>query len=117
MFFTFVLDEVKETHYYVVMNIGDRLKCARLSAGFAQQKDVAERLGIERTRYLKWEHGDSQPPLEMLVKMCKLFGVSSDYLLGLEDEDSAGLRLSMKEITGIRRVLTALEDFAHEKEG
>lgn len=99
-------------HYYVGMDMGDRLKRARLSAGFAQQKDVAEKLGIERTRYLKWEHGDSQPPLDMLVKMCKLFGVSSDYLLGLEDENSAGLRLSLKEIKGIRMVLGALEGWA-----
>jgi transcriptional regulator with XRE-family HTH domain len=98
------------------MNIGDRLKRARLSAGYAQQKDVAEALGIERTRYLKWEHGDSQPSLDMLAKMCRLFGVSSDYLLGLEDENSAGLRMSIKEITGLRRVLAALEDFANDKE-
>ena len=98
------------------MNIGDRLKRARLSAGFAQQKDVADALGIERTRYLKWEHGDSQPPLDMLAKMCRLFGVSSDYLLGLEDENSAGLRMSIKEITGLRRVLAALENFANDKE-
>ena len=52
----------------------------------------------------------------MLAKMCRLFGVSSDYLLGLEDENSAGLRMSIKEITGLRRVLAALEDFANDKE-
>ncbi len=97
------------------MNIGDRLKRARLSAGYAQQKDVAEALGIERTRYLKWEHGDSQPSLDMLARMCRLFGVSSDYLLGLEDENSAGLRMSIKEITGLRRVLALLEGFANEQ--
>lgn len=97
------------------MNIGDRLKRARLSAGYAQQKDVAEALGIERTRYLKWEHGDSQPSLDMLARMCRLFGVSSDYLLGLEDENSAGLRMSIKEITGLRRVLALLEGFANDQ--
>ena len=97
------------------MNIGDRLKRARLSAGYAQQKDVAEALGIERTRYLKWEHGDSQPSLDMLARMCRLFGVSSDYLLGLEDENSAGLRMSMKEIAGLRKVLALLEGFANDQ--
>lgn len=65
---------------------------------------------------MKWEHGDSQPSLDMLVKMCRLFGVSSDYLLGLVEENSAGLHMTLKEITGLRRVLAALEDFANDKE-
>ena len=84
------------------MDIGERLKTARLNAGFATQKQVTDALGLERTRYLKWEHGDAQPPLEMLARLCKLFGCSADYVLGLEDDASA---LTPKEIAALRRLL------------
>lgn len=86
------------------MDIGERLKQARLNAGFSSQKQVTDALGLERTRYLKWEHGDAQPPIDMLVRLCKLFGVSSDYLLGLEDIDHT-TRLTAREVAALKRML------------
>lgn len=64
---------------------GKRLRIARIDAGYDQQKMVAEELGIERTRYLKYEHGDSMPPMNVLAQICELLNVSADYLLGLSD--------------------------------
>ena len=91
------------------MDMGDRLKHARLSAGYAQQKEVADKLGIERTRYLKWEHGDAQPPLDYVVQMCKLFGVSSDYLLGIQDELNTRIQFSADEVKKLRKLIEVLE--------
>ena len=48
------------------------------------QKDVAQRLGIDRTTYAKYESGASEPNHETLLKLSELFDVSADYLLGRE---------------------------------
>lgn len=48
------------------------------------QKDVAQRLGIDRTTYAKYESGASEPNHETLLKLAELFDVSADYLLGRE---------------------------------
>lgn len=85
------------------MDIGNRLKRARLNAGFSSMKQVSDALGLERTRYLKWEHGDAQPSLDMLVRLCRLFDVSADYLLGLEDDGEA--LLTADEILTLKRIV------------
>lgn len=82
--------------------MGERLKRARLSAGFATMKQVSDALGLERTRYLKWEHGDAVPSLDMLVRLCRLFDVSADYLLGLDEEEA---RLTTDEIVVLKRMV------------
>ena len=48
--------------------------------------EVARRLGMKTvSTYANWEYGLRQPDNEMLVKIARLYGVSTDYLLGLED--------------------------------
>lgn len=47
-----------------------------------RQADIAQKLGVGRTTYVKYENGDNEPSFEMLNKLSDLFGVSIDYLLG-----------------------------------
>lgn len=47
------------------------------------QKQVAEYLGIEQTVYSRYERGVNDMKIENLVKLCKLYKVSADYMLGL----------------------------------
>lgn len=49
------------------------------------QKDVAQYLGVDRTTYVKYETGNSQPNREMLIALSNYFNVSIDYLLGNSD--------------------------------
>ena len=48
------------------------------------QKDVAEFLGVDRTTYVKYETGASEPNFDTLQRLATFFGVSTDYLLGTE---------------------------------
>lgn len=66
----------------------NRLKQERIKQGMLQ-KDVAQRLKIDRTTYVKYETGQSEPNFEMLSKLADLFGVTTDYLLGRADGPSA----------------------------
>ena len=49
------------------------------------QKDVAAVLGIDRTTYVKYENGLSEPSYDILCKLAEYFEVSTDYLLGRDD--------------------------------
>ena len=45
------------------------------------QAELAESLSVSRATYKNWQSGRSEIPGS--IAMTKLFGVSSDYLLGL----------------------------------
>ena len=47
------------------------------------QQEIAEVLGTSQTMYARYERGANQLPLHHLVTLCKYYGVSADYVLGL----------------------------------
>ncbi|MBQ7924107.1 MAG: helix-turn-helix transcriptional regulator [Clostridia bacterium] len=56
------------------------------------QKTLAEILQTTNSSISDWECGRSQPDLATLAKMAYYFDVSTDYLLGLEDETGAKIK-------------------------
>lgn len=45
------------------------------------QNQVAEKLGITRQTYIKYESGDVEPSVDVVRKLSKLYGVSYDVLI------------------------------------
>lgn len=64
----------------------ERLETARKKCGMTQRQ-AADSLHIVRSTYSYYERGKTNPPLDILIKLAKLYGVSADYLLGLEEEE------------------------------
>jgi len=54
----------------------------RMSFGWTQVQ-LAQKLGITKQTVSNWENDNIQPSIDMLVKISKVFSVSTDYLLGL----------------------------------
>ncbi|MEH2935051.1 helix-turn-helix transcriptional regulator [Acutalibacter sp. JLR.KK004] len=50
------------------------------------QKDVAAYLQCSQVCYSRYERGDREIPLNVLIKLSQLYNTSTDYLLGLTDE-------------------------------
>lgn len=50
-----------------------------------QQKEVADRLGVNPSAVTRWETGEKRPDLVNLVKLADLYNVSLDYLMGRTD--------------------------------
>ena len=48
------------------------------------QAELARELGLTRSSINAWEMGLSVPSTPFIVELSKLFGVSTDYLLGLD---------------------------------
>lgn len=48
------------------------------------QQQLAEILGTSQTMYARYERGANELPIRHLMALCKLYNVSSDYILGLD---------------------------------
>ena len=62
----------------------ERLKDLRTEKGIGQEK-LADILEVSHGTISLWENGLREPKLSNLVRIAKHFGVSIDYLAGLED--------------------------------
>jgi len=69
------------------MILADKIIQLRKKSGWSQE-ELAHQLGVTRQSVSKWEGGQSVPDLERLLQMSRVFGVSTDYLLKDELEDS-----------------------------
>ena len=62
----------------------DKLRDLRLEKGVLQ-KDVAKAIGVTTSTYGNYELGLREPSIQIIIKLCKYFNVSADFLLGLDD--------------------------------
>lgn len=60
--------------------------CEVLTKSGRKQSELAEYCFITRQSISDFKRGKSVPSIETLFYICKFFNVSSDYLLGLEQE-------------------------------
>ena len=50
------------------------------------QKQLADLLETKQQAYLKYEKGINEMPIRRIIKLCKHYNVSADYILGLTDQ-------------------------------
>ena len=64
-----------------------KLKDLRLKAGYSQ-KEVYEHFGIPQSTFSSWEVGKSEPPGDMLIKLCQFYKCDMINSLSSNKEDS-----------------------------
>ena len=69
------------------MILADKIIELRKKEGWSQE-ELAEKLSVTRQSVSKWEGAQSIPDLDKVVQMSRLFGVTTDYLLKDELEES-----------------------------
>ncbi len=62
-------------------SVGNMIRQLRKNADWTQA-DLAEKLGISASAVGMYEQGRRQPDSGMILKICTVFGISADYLLG-----------------------------------
>jgi len=65
--------------------MNELLKQLRKEKG-VDQKTIATAIGVTESAYANYEQGRREPSNQVLIKLCKYFDVSADFLLGLKDE-------------------------------
>lgn len=66
--------------------LNQQIRALRLSRKMSQV-ELARLLNVTKQSVCNWENDNIQPSVEMLVKLAKIFSVSTDYLLGIESAD------------------------------
>jgi len=85
-----------------------RLKLARENTG-ATQQEVANVLKISRSTYTNYEAGRSEPSLEIVAQLAKMYNVTMDWLCGLTSESNIGLAQQLKEEMHRQKILSQIE--------
>lgn len=67
------------------MTYYENLRTIREDRGYTQ-KQIAEVLETTRQYYSDYENGKRDIPIRVYIKLAKFYGVSIDYLAGLEDK-------------------------------
>jgi len=94
------------------VTFSEKLQSLRREHGLSQE-DLAERLGVSRQAVSKWELGQSYPETDKIVEICRMFEVTTDYLLiGGDDfirkENKVIASPSIKKITILYIIIAAL---------
>ena len=96
--------------------IGERLAETRKNNGDTQ-KDLAIKLHVSIATVRSWEQNRSDPSHEVLVKICRYYHVSADFLLGISNIDPVyEQRRRLNEFTSAElEELKSFEEFLRYK--
>lgn len=84
-----------------MVNFGERLKHLRVERHLTQ-KQIADQVGVAVSAISSYEAGNRYPSYTVLIRLARIFHVSTDYLLGLQarsEIDITGLDEEEIEVT------------------
>lgn len=64
------------------MELGEKIRTLRKARGLSQG-ELGNSIGVSRQSVSKWELEEAVPDAENIMKLCKLFEISADELMGL----------------------------------
>ena len=78
------------------MTFGEKILKLRKERGLSQE-DLAMQITVSRQAVSRWEKETSTPDTENIVQLCKLFNVSSDYLLNDNYEENVDVPVNERK--------------------
>lgn len=83
------------------------------------QEDLAEKLNVSRQSVSKWEGNQATPDLNKVLKLSKLFGVTTDYLLNddesIETEEEVAKEAELPKADFVSVSLNTAKEYLEEK--
>ncbi len=99
-----------------MIDMSKKLKELRIDMELTQGQ-VAKRIGVTSSMISAYENGIRQPSYDSLIKLAYLYGVSSDYLLGISDRKAVEPKnlvslegLSPAKISLVKQLISELRD-------
>ena len=94
-----------------------RLRDLREDADLTQTQ-VAAVLHMSQTGYSKYETGENDIPTQVLIRLARFYGTSTDYLLGCESKRTVDVSgLTPKEIQTITELVADMTEKNKKLEG
>ena len=80
-------------------SVGERIKMLRIKARLTQQQLADKVGGISASAIGMYEQGRRNPDMERIIRLCEVFSVSTDSLLGVKEEatDASEILDELKE--------------------
>ena len=89
------------------MEIGKKLKEARVESGYTQET-VSEIIMVSRQTISNWENQKSYPDIESVIKLSTLYNISLDRLLKGDGEMIKHLSESTNTVSSNRKLIIAI---------
>lgn len=94
----------------MIVSFSNTIKLLRDERGFSQ-KDLAKRIGVSPSMVALYETGSRMPSFETLIRIHRVLGVSTDFLLGLEESDERSLAVTGLTADQIQAVSEIIEQY------
>ena len=89
------------------MEIGKKLKDARMRSGFTQES-VAEKVNVSRQTISNWENEKSYPDIISVIELSNLYSISLDVLLKGDEKMMEHLEESTNVVKSTRKLIGAI---------
>lgn len=89
------------------MEIGKKLKDARMRSGFTQES-VAEKINVSRQTISNWENEKSYPDIISVIELSNLYSISLDELLKGDEKMMEHLEESTNVVKSTRKLIGAI---------
>ena len=89
------------------MEIGKKLKDARMRSGFTQES-VAEKVNVSRQTISNWENEKSYPDIISVIELSNLYSISLDELLKGDEKMMEHLEESTNVVKSTRKLIGAI---------
>lgn len=89
------------------MEIGKKLKDARMRSGFTQES-VAEKVNVSRQTISNWENEKSYPDIISVIELSNLYSISLDELLKVDEKMMEHLEESTNVVKSTRKLIGAI---------
>lgn len=86
----------------------EKIKELRLARGITQV-ELASSLSVTKQSVSNWENNNIMPSIEILLQLSDFFGVSTDYMLGKENEKTLNVsKLTESQIQHLKLIINDL---------
>ena len=92
-----------------LLMLADRIKHLRESSSLTQA-ELARKLSLSRSAINAWEMGLSVPTSQYVVELAKVFSVSTDYILGINETAVVSVTgLSDEQIDAVLNIINCFK--------
>lgn len=94
----------------MIVSLTERLKMLRKSKKITQAV-LAKAIGKSTSVITHYESGDRMPSYDVLIKLSYFYGVTTDYLLGINDRKILSIDIAEFSEEQIQSLLSIIDEF------